>query len=67
MDLIAWQKENRWPTWILADRLGISANMLSQVRRKRKVPSLLLAKAIMAFTRGAVTLNDLGIKEKGGN
>lgn len=64
MDLIDWMKENRWPTWILADRLGISANMLSQVRRKRKVPSLLLAKAIVAFTRGQVGLSDLGVEEQ---
>lgn len=64
MDLIEWMKENRFPNWILAERLGISANMLSQVRRKRKVPSMLLAKAIVAFTRDEVGLSDLGVEEK---
>jgi DNA-binding transcriptional regulator YdaS (Cro superfamily) len=64
MDLIEWQAENRWPSWILAERLGISANMLSQVRHRRKVPSMLLAKAIVAFTRGQVELSDLGVEEK---
>jgi DNA-binding transcriptional regulator YdaS (Cro superfamily) len=62
MDLIEWQAENRWPSWILAERLGISANMLSQVRRRRKVPSMLLAKAIVRFTNNEVTLEDLGVK-----
>ena len=64
MELIIWMREEKWPTWILAERLGISANMLSQVRRKRKKPSMLLAKAIVAFTRGQVELSDLGVEEK---
>ena len=63
MDLISWMKENRYPNWILAERLGISANMLSQVRRKKKKPSMLLAKAICAFTKGEVTLEDLEVKD----
>lgn len=59
MDLITWMQKEKWPNWILAERLGISANMLSQIRHKHKTPSMLLAKAIVAFSKGEVTLNDL--------
>lgn len=64
MDLITWMKKEKWPNWILADRLGLTPQTLSKIRRGKHKPSLQLAKAIVAFTRGQVELCDLGVKAK---
>ena len=64
MNLIEWQQKERWPNWILAERLGIAPQTLSKVRHGKTKPSMLLAKAISAFTRGQVELSDLGVEEK---
>jgi hypothetical protein len=64
MDLIQWQKLERWSNHNMAYQLGITPGMLSLVRRKKRIPSLLLAKAIVRFTEGVVTLADLQVEEK---
>lgn len=64
MDLIKWQKLERWSNHNMAHQLGITPQTLSKVRKKKQKPSMLLAKAIVAFTREQVGLSDLGVEEK---
>jgi DNA-binding XRE family transcriptional regulator len=64
MDLIKWQKLERWSNHNMAHQLGITPQTLSKVRKKKQKPSMLLAKAIARFTNNEVTLVDLGIEEK---
>lgn len=64
MDLKIWQKENRWNVKQMAKELGVNESTLSSVRTKNYKPTLLLAKAIVRFTDGEVTLSDLGVEEK---
>lgn len=64
MELKQWMKENRWSNLRMAEELGIVHGTLSNVRLKKTIPSLLLGKAIVRFTDGAVTLESLGVEEK---
>lgn len=64
MDLKTWQKENRWLNRSMAIKLGVSEAVLSRIRTKKANPTFLLARAIMEFTRGKVTLADLTIKKE---
>ena len=64
MDLIEWQKLERWSNYNMSHQLGITPQTLSKVRRKKQIPSMLLAKAIVRFTGGQVKLSDLGVEEK---
>ena len=64
MDLIQWQKENRWNNKNMAKSLGITAGYLSSIRNKKKTLSLYLANFIVLFTNEEVTLLDLGVEEK---
>lgn len=65
MDLKTWQKENRWLNRSMAIRLGVSEAVLSRIRTKKANPTFLLAKAIVKFTRGDVTLEDLTVINDG--
>jgi DNA-binding XRE family transcriptional regulator len=64
MDLIQWQKDFRWSNEAMAKKLGVTPGTISNTRRKKPIPSLLLATAIVSFTGGKVTLEDLGVEEK---
>lgn len=63
MELKQWMNENRWSNLRMAKELGIVHGTLSTVRLKKNKPSLMLAKAIVRFTNGEVTLEDLDVKE----
>ena len=64
MELKQWMQENRWSNLRMAKELGIVHGTLSNIRLKKTIPSMLLAKAIVHFTEGVVTLRDLEVKEK---
>ena len=62
MELKKWMKENRWSNLRMAEELGIVHGTLSNIRLKKNKPSLLLAKSIVRFTNGEVTLEDMGFE-----
>jgi len=64
MELRDWQKLNRWSNTAMAKEIGVTHSAIGSVALKRYKPSLLLAKAIVNFTKGEVTLEDLGIDDK---
>jgi DNA-binding XRE family transcriptional regulator len=64
MELKQWQLENRWTNKAMAKELGVTEGTICKIRLKVLKPSLQLGKAIVQFTDGAVTLSDLGVKEK---
>jgi ADP-dependent phosphofructokinase/glucokinase len=64
MELKQWMQENRWSNLRMAKELGIVHGTLSNVRLKKTVPSMLLAKCIVRFTGGDVGLADLGVEKK---
>lgn len=64
MDLKQWQLENRWMNKAMAKELGVTEGTICKIRLKVLKPSLLLAKAIVRFTEGKVTLEDLEVEEK---
>jgi len=64
MDLKRWQKDNRWQTQEMAKQIGVTTETLSRIRNKKNSPCLLTAQAIIKFTKGEVTLEDLGVEEK---
>jgi len=64
MELRGWQKLNRWSNTAMAKEIGVTPQAISRVAIKAGSPSRLLATAIVNFTKGEVTLEDLGVEEK---
>lgn len=64
MDLREWQKIERWTATAMAKNIGVSPSTITGIALKLNKPSLLLAKAIVRFTEGVVTLKDLGIEKR---
>ena len=62
MDLKLWQLEHRWSNKALAKAIGANEGTISHVKNKKRQPSLLLVTAIVHFTKGEVTVEDLMIK-----
>ena len=63
MELRGWQKLNRWSNTAMAKEIGVTHAAIGSIALKRYKPSLLLATAIVNFTKGEVTLADLGFEE----
>ena len=64
MDLETWRLEQGIPNNRLAEMLGVNKSTASRLRRRVNMPKPETAKAIVALTKGAVTLSDLyGSKE----
>lgn len=57
--LDAWMRENRWRNADLARELGIGDAHMGKIRGGTVRPSLPVAVAIEAFTKGAVTPADI--------
>jgi len=64
MNLREWKKLNRWTATAIAQEIGVSPSTITGVELGLNKPSLMLAKNIVRFTNGEVTLKDLGVKEK---
>ena len=64
MDLREWQIKERWTATAIAKEIGVSPSTITGVALKLNKPSLMLAKNIVRFTKGEVTLEDLGVEEK---
>jgi len=64
MDFRKWKKKNRWTATAIAKEIGVSPSTITGVELKLNKPSLLLAKAIVRFTDGEVSLSDLEVEEK---
>ena len=59
MKLLDWKKKSGWRWTEMGARLCVSGGYLSQIAKGHAVPSEQVAMAIVAFTRGDVTYEEL--------
>jgi len=59
MNLLEWKQKSGWRWTEMGARLCVSGGYLSQIANRQAIPSEQVALAIVAFTRGDVTYEDL--------